>query len=169
MGDTIKTMPMLHRNRDLFLDEKTVEKITYLTNFKNAGNLNDIVNKALKEYLAVKFKELNLLHYIDLEFEQRVKNNLKRQELEAKKRDNIRLVEIAKRRILEREVEKLKAEEKRMGKKISLEKQYPPVKVEMLRLTGYEGKTLNPGDKIIVSKDVAERWEQVELAKIIKK
>ncbi|GAG59153.1 unnamed protein product, partial [marine sediment metagenome] len=26
-----------------------------------------------------------------------------------------------------------------------------------------------PGDKIIVSKDVAERWEQVELAKIIKK
>lgn len=169
MGDTIKTMPMLHRNRDLFLDEKTVEKITYLTNFKNAGNLNDIVNKALKEYLAVKFKELNLLHYIDLEFEQRVKNNLKRQELEAKKRDNIRLVEIAKRRILEREVEKLKAKEKRTGKKISLEKQYPPVKVEMLRLMGYEGKTLNPGDKIIVSKDVAKRWEQVELAKIIKK
>lgn len=39
----------------------------------------------------------------------------------------------------------------------------------MLRLTDYEGKTLNPGDKIIVSKDVAKRWEQVELAKIIKK
>ncbi len=177
MEDMTKTMPLIfERDRELSIDKQAIEKIKYLMHFKNAGPanvgfggvINDIVNKALQEFFIFEFKELKIEHYTDPLYEQR-KEAIKRKFEEGNQiRENARLVEIAKKNILKKEIERLKVKEKKTGKKITMEEEYPPVKVKMEGMTTYQGEILNPGDKITIPGDVAKRWERVKLARIIK-
>lgn len=162
-------LPMSMAQKEIAFDDDTKEKMDYLKAIKGQGNYSNICNKAVKEFLAEKFIELKLEHYSDPEFEQRVNFNLKKQEIQIKKRDNARLVELAKRNILEREVERLRAEEKRTGKKLTLKIQYPPVEVELLYPRVIEGKQFDTGQKVTIPRDYAERLDNMNLVKIIKK
>ena len=164
-------IPVMQKQREMSFDDETLEKITYLTKVKKEGNINDICNKAIKEFLEVKFKEMKLEHYIDPSYEAGKVLLKERLEREAKERDDSRLLEIAKARILQKEIEKIKEEEarireeeKRTGIKATKEKM---VKVEMLRDTNYSNMLLKEGDQIEVTTDTGLRWEKFKIARIV--
>ena len=169
---TATGIPIMQTNRMMDFDKDTIEKLKYLKEIKKEGNVSDICNKALIEFLKVKFEKLHLEHYRDEAYEKRVIEGKRRMEEDAKKRDDNRLLEIAKARILAQEVNKIrieeariKAEEARTGIKVP---KFEMVKVEMLRLINFEGKTLQAGDKIDVSRTTGLRWEKFNIARIIK-
>jgi len=101
-----------------------LEKMKYL-NFKagkQGRNLkerfSEIVNEALKKFFEVKFKELQIEHYIDVEAETSKKRRQEMLEEQARERENRRLLQLAKLRIMEREIKKIQADEEKSGKKI---------------------------------------------------
>lgn len=117
-------IPALYKNREMSFDPDMLEKIKFL-NYK-AGKqglelkerFSSIVNDALREFLAEIFKKLGIEHYIDLEAIESKKRYEKMMEEQASERENRRLLQLAKLRIMEREIEKIKKEEKESGKKI---------------------------------------------------
>lgn len=117
-------IPALYKNREMLFDPDMLEKIKFL-NYK-AGKqglelkerFSSIVNDALREFLAEIFKKLGIEHYIDLEAIESKKRYEKMMEEQASERENRRLLQLAKLRIMEREIEKIKKEEKESGKKI---------------------------------------------------
>lgn len=117
-------IPTLNRNREMAFDQTMLEKMKYL-NFKagkQGRNLkerfSEIVNEALKEFFEVKFKELQIEHYIDVEAETSKKRRQEMLEEQARERENRRLLQLAKLRIMEREIKKIQADEEKSGKKI---------------------------------------------------
>ena len=164
-------IPVMFSSRDMGFDKETLEAFKYLE-FKGEHKPSDICEKALVIYLDKKFKEHKLEHFIDPIFEERkIQLKLKMEE-DARKRDDLRLLEVAKARILQNEILKIRdeelkirAEEARTGIKIP---RFEMVKVELLRLINFEGKTLQAGDKIDVPKLTGLRWEKFNIARIIK-
>ncbi len=168
--EDLKTMdgiPIMQAYREItFNDESLYEKIQYLIKVKKEGNLGGIINRALKEYLEPIFIKEGIEHYSDPSFEASHRAIKARLAREAKEREDQRLLEIAKQRLIEKEVERLRAEEKRTGKRIE---EATNIKVEILRVTQYEGRTLNQGEQIFVSPSVADRWSSYNIAKIVSK
>ena len=115
-------IPILYGNREMSFDPDTLEKLKYI-NFKRKGKpgrYSDIVSEALKEFFDVKFKELKIEHYVDVKAEADKKRWEKMQEEQARERENRRLLQLAKLRIMENEIERIKKEEEKTGKKIEL-------------------------------------------------
>ena len=169
---TATGISIMQTNRMMNFDKDTIEKLKYLKEIKKEGNVSDICNIALTEFLKVKFEEMNLDHFIDPVYEERkIQSKLKMEE-DAKARDDFRLLETAKARILQNEMAKIRIEEakireeeERTGIKVP---KFEMVKVELLKLINFEGKTLQAGDKIDVTKITGLRWQKFKIARIIK-
>ena len=120
----MNSIPTLYRNREISFDPNMIEKMKYLS-FK-AGiegmqvkhYYSQIVNAALKEFFEVKFKELKLEHYINQEYEDNIRKAEEQRKKDMIARDDQRLLQLAKLRIINREIEKIQEEEKKSGKKI---------------------------------------------------
>lgn len=108
---TTSKIPIMESNREMSFDQDTIEKLKYLTKVKNEGSITDICNKALTEFLKVKFEELNLEHFTNPVYEQKIIANKAWLEEDARKRDEARLLNLAKARIIEKEIKKIKAKE----------------------------------------------------------
>lgn len=128
MGYVIKDMkdkpdPMrpinLYREVELSLEQ--VDKIKYLMLYKGFNTFNEIGNQALKEYFETEFKKLGIEHYRDLAWEEAERKRKKRWEEENYKAHERKLIKIAKQRLLEAELKKLKAEEAKTGKDLTKE------------------------------------------------
>ena len=119
-------IPALYKNREMSFDPDTLEKLRFI-NYK-AGKqglelkerFSSIVNDALREFFDVKFPELQIEHYEDLEAIESEKRQQKMIEEQARERENRRLLQLAKLRIMEREISMIKKEEEESGKKIEL-------------------------------------------------
>jgi len=140
--DGTEILPTVMRHRNINLDEATVEKMKYLQKVKGQGNFTSIIDRALKQYFEAEF----------------AKN----------KRDQARLLKLAQQKILRDEAERIAQWEKDHGQKFTL-KEIDPVKVEMLQKATYERKLLQPGEKVTIAGDVARRWEDHHICKIIGK
>ena len=169
---TASGFSIMQTNRMMNFDKDTIEKLKYLKEIKKEGNVSDICNKALIEFLKVKFEKLHLEHYRDEAYEERVIAGKRKMEEDAKARDDFRLLEIAKARILQNEMAKIRIEEakireeeERTGIKVP---KFEMVKVALLKLINFEGKTLQVGDKIDVTKITGLRWQKFNIARIIK-
>ena len=119
-------IPILYRNREMSFEPETLDKLRYLNykagkqSFNLKERFSDIVNDALREYFDVKFLELKIEHYIDVAAEDSKRRNEEFLKEQARLKENVRLLQLAKLRIMEREIEKIKEEEKKSGKKIEL-------------------------------------------------
>lgn len=117
-------IPALYRNRDMNFDSDVLEKMKFLSFKARVQALqvknyySKIVNDALKEFFEVKFKELKLEHYINVAYEADIKQAEERRKKDIIARDDQRLLQLAKLRIIKREIEKIQEEEKKSGKKI---------------------------------------------------
>jgi predicted TIM-barrel fold metal-dependent hydrolase len=117
-------IPILYRNRNLFFDPDTLEQLKFL-NWKRGykpGHYSNIVNDALTDFFKVKFEELGIEHYVDVEAEHAKKREEEELRAQEQDRENRRLLSLAKLRIIEREIEKIKKEEAKEGKKTELPK-----------------------------------------------
>jgi len=119
----MNTVPILYINRELSFDPDTLEKLKYL-NYKagkQGKNLKErfspIINEALTEFFDVKLVELNIEPYIDVEAENSKRRYQKMLEEQAREKENRRLLQLAKLRIIENEIQKIQEEEKKSGKK----------------------------------------------------
>jgi len=110
-------IPALYRNREINFDKETLEKLQYL-NFKS-GKLKDryswIINDALKKFFEKKFQELKIQHYVNEGYEADLRRAEERIKAEAKERDDLRLLKLAKVKIIEDAIEAIKKEEKKTG------------------------------------------------------
>jgi hypothetical protein len=165
-GTEILPVPMRHRN--ISLDEQTIERMKYLKEVKGQGTFSDIINRALKQYFEAEFVKLGIQHYTDPGFEARSKAIRQRIQDESNKRDQARLLKLAQAKILQDEAKRIKEWEEKHGKKFTL-KEIDPVKVEILQKAHYERKLLQPGEKVTIAGDVARRWEDHGICKIIGK
>lgn len=163
-------IPVMFNSREMIFDKKTLEAFKYLE-LKGENKPSDICEKSLVTYLDKKFKEHNLEHFIDPVYEERLIAIKLKSEEEAKKRDEFRLLEVAKARILQAEVQKIRdeeakirAEEARTGMKVT---KFEMVKVEVLKYVNYEGNQYPPGSKIDVDKETGLRWDKHNIARII--
>jgi len=118
-------IPILYRDRELLFDPDILEKMIFL-NMRagkienNLKRFSDIINQALSEFFDTKFPELKIERYIDVEAEASQKRFEKMQEEQSQEKENRRLLQLAKKRIIEREIEKIKKEEEKSGKKTEL-------------------------------------------------
>jgi len=112
---TTSAIPIINPNRTLSFDKDTIEKLEYLKEIKKEGDISDICNKALEEFLKIKFKELHLNHFIDTNFEAGKIALQKRLEEDAKKRDDFRILQLAKTRIMENAIKDIRADETKTG------------------------------------------------------
>ena len=118
-------IPILYRNRELSFDSKTLEQMIYL-NVKagktgnNLKRFSEIVNQALKEFFEVKFTELKIEHYVDVEEEAHKIRWQKIMEEQAREKDRRRIIKLAKKMMMEEYIEKVIKKEKKSGKKIEL-------------------------------------------------
>lgn len=117
-------IPALYRDREMSFDDNEIELMKYLS-FKAGiqgiqikNYYSKIVNFALKEFFEVKFKELKLEHYINIDYEAAVRKAEEKRQEDIIARDNLRLLQLAKLRIINREIEKIQEEEKKLGKQI---------------------------------------------------
>lgn len=120
-------MPIILANREIAISQETVEKLRFL-NIKagvegnKVNRYSDIINQALKEFFEVKFKELNIEYFIDTELLDHMEMARQRLEEARAERERIRLIRLAKKRMIEKEIQAIKAEEKRTGQKIEVPK-----------------------------------------------
>jgi hypothetical protein len=166
--DGTEILPTVMRHRNINLDEATVEKMKYLQKVKGQGNFTSIIDRALKQYFEAEFAKLGIEHFINPVFESRSKAIRQRIQEESNKRDQARLLKLAQQKILRDEAERIAQWEKDHGQKFTL-KEIDPVKVEMLQKATYERKLLQPGEKVTIAGDVARRWEDHHICKIIGK
>ena len=121
----MEKIPILYRNRELSFDSKTLEQMIYL-NVKagktgnNLKRFSEIVNQALKEFFEVKFTELKIEHYVDVEEEAHKIRWQKIMEEQAREKDRRRIIKLAKKMMVEEYIEKVIKKEKKSGKKIEL-------------------------------------------------
>jgi len=121
----MEEIPILYRNRELSFDSKTLEQMIYL-NVKagktgnNLKRFSEIVNQALKEFFEVKFTELKIEHYVDVEEEAHKIRWQKIMEEQAREKDRRRIIKLAKKMMMEEYIEKVIKKEKKSGKKIEL-------------------------------------------------
>ncbi len=160
-------IPRMNYIREIELSQEQIDKIKYLLLYKGYDSLNIIANEALEAHLKEEFKRHNLEHFIDPDFEEQKRQHKIRYEEIQKEAQRKRLIEIAKEKLLNEQVQKLVAEEDRTGKRPTIEAAYPLVKVEMLkRVDSYGGLTLGQTAKI--PSNVAGRWAKHYICKIIK-
>jgi len=122
----MNTVPILYINRELSFDPDTLEKLKYL-NYKagkQGKNLKErfspIINEALAEFFDVKLVELNIEPYIDVEAENSKRRYQKMIEGQAREREDRRILQLAKLKIIEDAKKAIMKEEKKSGKKIEL-------------------------------------------------
>ena len=119
-------IPILYRTREMSFESETLDKLRYLNHKagKQGFNLKErfspIINDALREYFDRVFPDLKIERYVDVEEEDNRRRWEEMQEEQARQKENVRLLQLAKLRIMEREIEKIKEEEKKSGKKIEL-------------------------------------------------
>jgi len=120
-------IPILYRNREMNFDNDMLEKMKYLS-FKAGiqalqvkNYYSKIVNDALREFFEVKFKELKLEHYINQAYEADIRKAEEKRKEDMIARDDRRLLELAKARIIFKEIANIREEEKRTGKKVEVE------------------------------------------------
>ena len=118
---TVDGVPVLQRNREISFDDNTLEKLRYL-NYKAGKQGYDlkerfslIVNEALREFFEVKFKELKIEHYVNEVYEGNKRRNKERMKEEARASEDLRLLKLAKMKIIEDAIEAIKKEEKKTG------------------------------------------------------
>jgi len=117
-------LPILYRNQEILFDEKTQGKLKYL-NWKRKGKpsrYSDIVNEALENFFEREFPKLDIELYRDLESEYKQKREEERLKEQAEESEFRRVLQLAKKRIIEREIAKIREEEKKSGNKIQLPK-----------------------------------------------
>ena len=120
------SIPILYKNREMNFEPETLDKLRYLNHKagKQGFNLKErfspIINDALREYFDRVFPDLKIARYVDVEEEASKKRFEEMQEEQIREKENRRLLQLAKLRIMEREIEKIKEEEKKSGKKIEL-------------------------------------------------
>lgn len=105
---------------ELSFDPATLEKLKYL-NLKRNGKPNrysDIVNDALEDFFKKELPKLKIEYYIDKEAEAQEIKHQEWLEKQARETDDRRLLWLAKLRLIEREIEMIKEEEKKAGKQI---------------------------------------------------
>ena len=119
-------IPILYGNREMSFDPDTLEKLKYL-NYKagkQGKNLKErfspIINEALAEFFDVKLVELNIEPYIDVEAENSKRRYQKMIEGQAREREDRRILQLAKLKIIEDAKKAIMKEEKKSGKKIEL-------------------------------------------------
>lgn len=113
-------MPVLYTSRQMSFEAETLKKLKYL-NYKRKGRpdrYSDIVNEALAWFFEREFPKMQIELYVDKEAIQQAQHQREVLKQQAKDKDNARLVRLAKIRILEREIETIRQEEKQSGKKI---------------------------------------------------
>jgi len=86
----------------------------------NLKRFSEIVNQALKEFFEVKFTELKIEHYVDVEEEAHKIRWQKIMEEQAREKDRRRIIKLAKKMMVEEYIEKVIKKEKKSGKKIEL-------------------------------------------------
>ena len=118
---TVDGVPPLQRNREISFDDNTLEKLRYL-NYKAGKQGYDlkerfslIVNEALREFFEVKFKELKIEHYVNEAYEGNKRRAKERMKEEARASEDLRLLKLAKMKIIEDAIEAIKKEEKKTG------------------------------------------------------
>lgn len=113
-------MPILYTNRDIVFEPETLKKLKYL-NYKKKGKpdrYSDIVNEALATFFEREFPSLEIELYVDTKAIEQAKKHKEMLKEQAKDKDNARVLKLAKVRIIEREIEAIRQEEKESGKKI---------------------------------------------------
>jgi len=122
----MEEIPSIYRTRELSFEPETLSKLRYLNwkagkqNYDLRERFSSIVNESLRDFFDIQFPKLKIERFVDHKAEADKIRSQRKKESQAKEAEDKRLLRGAKLRIVKNEIEKIKEEEKKAGKKIEL-------------------------------------------------